>query len=89
MGMLGRAMSQKVRKKTIQSIPDQVPEKSEERGQLELPGTISLEQARELIGDPSLTDEQVAEIKKQVRLLVEVIYEKWLEDQKKQKNEAE
>ena len=44
------------------------------------PGTISLEEARELLGNPRLTDEQVEETKEQVRLLVEVIYEKWLQD---------
>ncbi len=44
------------------------------------PGTISVEQARELLEDPTLTDHQVGEIKEQVRLLVEVIYEKWLQD---------
>jgi hypothetical protein len=44
------------------------------------PGTISLEQARELLDDPTLTDDQVGEFKEQVRLLVDVIYEKWLQD---------
>lgn len=44
------------------------------------PGTISLEEARELLGIPNLTDQDVDEIKEQVRLLVEVIYEKWLQD---------
>ena len=44
------------------------------------PGTISLEEARELLGIPNLTDQRVDEIKEQVRLLVEVIYEKWLQD---------
>ena len=44
------------------------------------PGTISLEEARELLGNPNLTDQEVDEIKEQVRLLVEVIYEKWLLD---------
>ena len=43
-------------------------------------GTISVEQARELLEDPTLTDDQVEEIKEQVRLLVEVIYERWLQD---------
>ena len=44
------------------------------------PGTIGVEQARELLEDPTLTDDQVEEIKEQVRLLVEVIHEKWLQD---------
>ena len=44
------------------------------------PGTISLEEARELLGNPDMTDEEVHEIKEQVRLLVEVIYEKCLQD---------
>ena len=51
----------------------------------EPPGTIGLEQARELLGDPTLTDEQVEEIKEQVRLMVEIIYEKWLQDQSQNK----
>lgn len=38
-----------------------------------------------MIGDPSLTDEQVEEIKEQMRLLVEVIYEKWLQDRSQSK----
>ena len=44
------------------------------------PGTIGLEQARELLDDATLTDEQIEEIKEQVRLMVEIIYEKWLQD---------
>ena len=47
------------------------------------PGTISVEQAKELLAETALTDEQVEEIKEQVRLLVEVIYEKWLQDGRK------
>ena len=49
------------------------------------PGTISLEEARELLGNPRLTDEQVEETKEQVRLLVEVIYEKWLQGRSQNK----
>ena len=44
------------------------------------PGNISLEEAREFLGNPNLTDQEVDEIKEQVRLLVEIIYEKWLQD---------
>ena len=51
------------------------------------PGTISLGEARELLGNPNLTDQKVDEIKEQIRLLVEVIYEKWLQD-RSQNNEG-
>ena len=46
------------------------------------PGTIGLEEARGLLGDPNLTDQEVEEIKEQVRLMVEIIYEKWLQDRR-------
>ncbi len=49
------------------------------------PGTIGLEEARELLGDPKLTDQEVEDMKEQVRLMVEIIYEKWLQDQSKNK----
>ena len=52
------------------------------------PGTISLEQAKELLGNSALADDEVEEIKEQVRQLVEVIYEKWLEDQSKRQINA-
>jgi len=48
-------------------------------------GTISLDRAKELLGDPALTDEKVEEIKEHVRLLVEIIYEKWSQDRGQRK----
>ena len=44
------------------------------------PGKISLDRAKELLGDPALTDTKVEEIKEQIRLLVEIMYEKWSQD---------
>ncbi len=49
------------------------------------PGTIGVEQASELLEDPTLTDDRVEQIQEQVRLLVEVIYEKWLQDRSQNK----
>ena len=49
------------------------------------PGTIGLEEARELLADPKLTDQEVDDLKEQVRLMVEIIYEKWLQDQSQNK----
>ena len=59
-------MSKKVYEETVGSV----------REQREPPGTISLETARGLLRDPNLTDQEVEEIKEQVRLMVEIIYEK-------------
>ncbi len=56
-----------------------------ERAKAAPPGTISLEEAKELLGDSNLTDKEIDEIKEQARLLVEVIYEKWLQDRNKDK----
>ena len=53
------------------------------------PGTLGLEEARELLGDPKLTDQEVDDIKEQVRLMVEIIYEKWLQDQRQNKGVGE
>ena len=51
-------------------------------------GTISLDRAKELLGDPALTDEMVEEIKEHVRLLVEIIYEKWSQDRVQSKGQG-
>ena len=51
-------------------------------------GTISLGRAKELLGDPALTDEKVEEIKEHVRLLVEIIYEKWSQDRVQSKGQG-
>ena len=53
-----------------------------ERSKLAPPGTIGLHEAKELLGDPNLTDQEIEEIKEQVRLMVEITYEKWLQDRR-------
>lgn len=82
-------MRKKVYKEKAQSRQEQFPDDSEKRGRQEPPGTISLEEAKALLGDPSPTDQEVKEIKEQVRLMVEIIYEKWLQDQQKRDNQTE
>ena len=43
---------------------------------------LTLEQMKKLLNDPSLTDEQVLEIRDQLNSLAELIYEKWQQDRK-------
>ncbi|GEM_PF-2511613 len=43
---------------------------------------LTLEQMKKLINDPSLTDEQILEIRDQLYALAEIIYEKWQQDKK-------
>ena len=43
---------------------------------------LTLEQMKKLLDDPSLTDEQVLEIRDQLYALAEIIYEKWQQDKK-------
>ncbi len=40
---------------------------------------ISVEQARTLLNDPTLSDEEVAAIRDELRLLAEIIYDRWIE----------
>lgn len=70
--------------KPTKTVHSQLPDESQVREQQEPLGTISLEEAKALIGDPNLTDQEVEEIKEQVRLMVEIIYEKWLQDRENQ-----
>lgn len=43
---------------------------------------LTLEQMKKLLDDPSLTDEQILEIRDQLYALAEIIYEKWQQDRK-------
>ncbi len=43
---------------------------------------LTLEQMKKLLDDPSLTDEQILEIRDQLYALAEIIYEKWQQDKK-------
>ena len=43
---------------------------------------LTLEQTRESLNDPTLSDEEVLEIRDQLYSLAEIIYEKWQQDKK-------
>jgi len=43
---------------------------------------LSLERVKELLNDPALSDEEIKEIRDGLRLLAELIFEKWREDRK-------
>ena len=43
---------------------------------------LTLEQMKKLLDDPSLSDDQVLEIRDGLYALAEIIYEKWQEDKK-------
>ena len=46
---------------------------------------LTLEQAKELLDDPTLSDEEVLEIRDQLYSLAEIIYEQWQADMAKKK----
>lgn len=46
---------------------------------------LTLEQARESLDDPTLSDEEVLEIRDQLYSLAEIIYEQWQVDMAKKK----
>jgi hypothetical protein len=46
---------------------------------------LTLEQAKELLDDPTLSDEEVLEIRDQLYSLAEIIYEQWQVDMAKKK----
>lgn len=43
---------------------------------------LSLERVKELVNDPTLSDEEIKEIRDGLRLLAELIFEKWQEDRR-------
>ena len=43
---------------------------------------LTVEQTREILKDPTLTDEQLTEIRDGYRLMAEVIFDKWLSERK-------
>ena len=47
---------------------------------------ISLERAKELLDDPSLSDVEVEQIRDEFQTLVEIIFAKWKEERRKEKN---
>lgn len=46
---------------------------------------ISIEKARELIGDPNMSDEEVDRVRCDMRELVEIIFEKYMAEKKAKK----
>ena len=46
---------------------------------------LSLEEVKKLLNDPKLTDEEVLEIRDQLYSLAEIIFEKYQEDRKKER----
>ena len=46
---------------------------------------LDLKQMKKLLDDPSLPDDQVLEIRDQMYALAEIIYEKWDQDRKKER----
>ena len=48
---------------------------------------LTLEQMRKTLPDPTLTDEEVLEIRDQLYYLAEIIYEKWEMDMAKKKQQ--
>ena len=45
---------------------------------------LTFEQSRKILNDPTLTDEEIAEIREAHQALAEIIYEQWLRDRKRE-----
>jgi hypothetical protein len=43
---------------------------------------LSVERIKEIINDPSLSDEELTEIRDEYRLLAEIIFDQWNEERK-------
>lgn len=48
---------------------------------------LSLEQSRQLLNDPTLTEEEIQAIREAHYALAEIIYEQWLREREKEKAE--
>lgn len=48
---------------------------------------ISLERARELLDDPSLSDEEVERIRDEFQILAEIMFEAWNDERDRRKAE--
>ncbi len=48
---------------------------------------LSLERAKELINDPKLSDKEVEEIRDQMYMLSELIFEQWMAERNKAKED--
>lgn len=46
---------------------------------------LSVERVKELINDPKISDKEAEEIRDYFNILAETIFEKWVEDKKKDK----
>lgn len=47
---------------------------------------ISIERAKELIGDKNMPDEEVDKVRHELRALAEIIFERWVEGKKRKNN---
>jgi len=48
---------------------------------------LSVERVKKLINDPKLSDKEIEEIRDQMYMLTEIIFEQWMEERKKAKAE--
>lgn len=46
---------------------------------------LSVERVKELLNDPKISDKEAEEIRDDFNILAEMIFEKWMEDKKKGK----
>mgnify|MGYP001619382665 CR=1 FL=1 len=49
---------------------------------------LSVERVKELLNDPKISDKEVEEIRDNFNILAEIIFEKWIEEKKKEKENA-
>lgn len=46
---------------------------------------LSVERVKELLNDPKISDEEVEKIRDEFHIFAEMIFDKWVEDKKKEK----
>lgn len=46
---------------------------------------LSVERVKQLLNDPKISDEEAEKIRDELYLLSEIIFEKWLEDKKRER----
>jgi len=47
---------------------------------------LSVERVKQLLNDPKISDEEAEKIRDEFHILAEMIFEKWIEDKKKAKD---
>lgn len=48
---------------------------------------LSVERVKELLNDPKISDEEAEKIRDEFNILAEMIFDKWIEDKKKEKED--